>query len=89
MKVELFHAAGCERCTAAHESLRAGALAADPCVVWREVDAVRELDYAVELGVATLPSVVIDGELVFTSLPTSEQLRKAVLARRAEVSNGR
>ena len=89
MKVELFHAAGCERCAASHESLRAGALSVDPDIVWREVDAVKELDFAVDLGVATLPSVAIDGELVFTSLPTSEQLRKAVLARRAKVSNGR
>jgi len=29
----------------------------------------------------TLPSIVIDGEVVFTSMPTAVQLRKALIAR--------
>jgi protein-disulfide isomerase len=38
-----------------------------------------QLDYAVELGVLTLPSIVIDGKLVFTSMPTATQLHAALI----------
>lgn len=89
MKFELFYAEGCASCTASNRHLEAAVLRAVPEVIWRNVDAVNELDYAVELGVASLPSLAIDGKLVFTSLPTAEQLCKAALARRAEATNGR
>lgn len=89
MKVELFYTDGCASCTSFKGALEAAVLSAIPDVVWREVDPLKEMDYAVELGVASLPSVAIDGKVVFTTLPTAEQLRKAVLARRAEASNGR
>ena len=89
MMVELFYTDGCASCVAFKDELRAAVLCSEPTAVWRDVDPVKELDYAVELGVASLPSVAIDGKLVFTSLPSAEQLRKAVLARRAEVSRGR
>lgn len=89
MKVELFYTDGCGSCTAFKSALEAAVLGAVPDVVWRDVDPVKELDYAVELGIASLPSVAIDGKVVFTSLPTAEQLCKAVLARRLEVSGGR
>jgi thioredoxin 1 len=89
VKVELFYTQGCGSCTASKDELRAAVLDADPAVTWRDIDPVKELDYAVELGVASLPSVAIDGKVIFTTLPTPEQLRKAVLTRRAEASNGR
>ena len=89
MKVELFYADGCASCTAFKGELEAAVLGAVPGVVWRDVDPLKELDYAVELGVASLPSLAIDGKVVFTSLPTADELRKAVLARRAEGLNGR
>lgn len=89
MKVELFYTDGCESCTAFKGALKAVVMDAVPDVIWRDVDPLKELDYAVDLGVASLPSVAIDGKLVFTSLPSMEQLRKAVLARRLEVSGGR
>lgn len=89
MKVELFYTEGCKRCAASRESLQAAVRSAVPDVVWREVNAIEELDYAVELGVLTLPAVAIDGQLVFLSLPSAEQLTKAVRKRRAEVSDGR
>jgi thioredoxin 1 len=71
MNVELFYTEGCRRCAAAREGLKATAMEAAPNLVWREVDAVKELDYAVELGVLSLPAVAIDGVLVFSSLPTA------------------
>lgn len=89
MKIELFYTEGCASCTAFKAEIEAAALDAVPDLVWRDVDPLKEMDYAVELGVASLPSLAIDGKVVFTSLPTAEQLRKAVLARRAEALNGR
>lgn len=85
MKVELFYTDGCASCTAFKGELETAVLGVIPDVVWRDVDPLKEMDYAVELGVASLPSLAIDGKVVFTTLPTAEQLRKAVLARRAEV----
>jgi hypothetical protein len=50
-------------------------------VEWRDVNILDDLDHAVELGVISIPSIVIDGELVFTSVPTVTQLRAALTAR--------
>ena len=76
MKVELFQTDGCKSCKAMRETLKSVALAAAPGVVWRDVDVTAELDYAVEVGVLSLPAMVVDGELVFSSLPTPAQLTK-------------
>ncbi len=81
MKLELFFAAGCASCDAAREGLKEAATQEAPDLVWREVNVLDELDYAVELGVLTLPAVVIDGELVFTSLPSSKELRDVIVQR--------
>ena len=89
MKVELFQTDGCKSCKAMRETLKSVALAAAPGVVWRDVDVTAELDYAVELGVLSLPAMVVDGELVFSSLPTPAQLTKELQRRMAGGSNGR
>jgi hypothetical protein len=39
------------------------------------------MDAVVELGVITLPSIVIDGEVAFTTLPTKAQLCKELIER--------
>jgi thioredoxin 1 len=83
MKVELFHAPGCKHCAAARDDLKAAATAARPDVEWREINVLDEMDYAVERGVLSLPAIVIDGELVFSALPTSRQLCSALLRRAA------
>jgi predicted thioredoxin/glutaredoxin len=78
MKVELFHAPGCSRCAAAREDLKAAAQKAVTELEWREVNVLDEMDYAVDHGVLSLPAIVVDGELVFSSLPTPQQLRAAL-----------
>jgi len=50
-------------------------------VEWLELNILDEIDHAVDLGVITLPSIVIDGKLEFTSMPTVEQLRRALIQR--------
>ena len=80
MKIEVFHAPGCESCATALIELRAVAATVDG-VEWCEVNVLDSLARAVDLGVLTLPALAIDGELVFASLPTSEKLRRALLQR--------
>jgi len=61
MKVEIFYAPGCLECVAAHARLRAAAReAVKDHLEWRELNVLEDVDYAVEFGVTTLPSIVID-----------------------------
>lgn len=73
MKIELFHTPGCAKCAGAATALKAAADAV-PGVEWCEVNVLDDLDRAVDLGVLTLPALVVDGELVFAVLPTTDQL---------------
>ncbi len=81
MKIEIFYTPGCSECSAAHAKLRTVAQESVKDLEWRELNVLDDLDYAVELGVLTLPSIAVDGELVFTSMPTAAQLREALLKR--------
>lgn len=83
MKIELFYTPGCENCADARDDLRAAAKEVVPGVTWRELNTLDELDYAVELGVLTLPAVAIDGEVVFSSLPSCRRLRHELAKRTA------
>lgn len=78
MKIEIFYTPGCSECVAAHDALRKVAQESVKDLEWRELNVLDDLDYAVELGVLTLPSIAVDGELVFTSMPTATQLREAL-----------
>ena len=77
MKVEMFVIPGCSECAVARARLRAAAQEVAKNLEWRELNVLDDLDYAVELGVMT--SIVIDGELVFSSTPTVAQLRDALI----------
>ena len=81
MKVELFYSPGCSACLDRQAELCTAARAAIKDVEWREINVLHSLDHAVELGVITLPSIAIDGEVIFTSLPTVVQFRKALIER--------
>lgn len=82
MKIEVFATTGCKRCVAAEDELKSVAAAVSNAIEWRTVDVLEELDYAVDLGVLNLPSVAVDGELLFTSLPSPARFRE-VLEERA------
>jgi hypothetical protein len=86
MKLELFYSPGCARCAEARDGLKTAAFEIVADLDWRELNVLDELDYAVQLGVLTLPAVAIDGELVFTSLPTRRQLLAALSERCKEVN---
>jgi thioredoxin-like negative regulator of GroEL len=77
--VDLIHAPACARCADSREALRQAAqTVAGEALIWRDLDVIEHLDYAVSLGVLTVPAVAINGRLVFSSLPTSEQLQRAL-----------
>ena len=80
MKVEMFVIPGCSECAVARARLRAAAQEVAKNLEWRELNVLDDLDYAVEL-LMTPPSIVIDGELVFSSTPTVAQLRDALIER--------
>jgi hypothetical protein len=82
VKIELFYIPGCEKCSTARDDLKATAEKIIPGIAWRELNALDELDYVVKLGVLTLPAIAIDGEVVFSSLPTSQQLRRELAKRK-------
>lgn len=88
MKIELFHTEGCKSCADARQALREVAQQAVPDLQWREVDVTKELDYAVELGVMSLPALAVDGELVFSSLPNGTQLRSELERRARALGHG-
>jgi thioredoxin 1 len=76
VKIELIAANGCSRCTSSKGTLRASAAAivGEENLIWREVNILDELDYAVSLGVLSMPALAVNGSLAFSSLPTAAQL---------------
>jgi glutaredoxin len=85
MNIEIFSSPGCGKCGHAKTRLRqlVDELSAEQGVgiQWREVNILEEMDYAVQLGVLSTPSLAIDGELVFTSLPGTQRLRREIESR--------
>lgn len=85
--IEVFTSSVCSNCQRASrvvEQLLEEAGFAN--VTWREVDVVEEIDHTVALGVLATPAIAIGGKLVFTALPSKQQLRKAV---QLYLTNGR
>lgn len=76
INVEVFSSPGCSKCSHAKEVLRklVEDLGGDK-IQWREVNILDEMDHAVELGVLSTPSIAINSELIFASLPSAKKLR--------------
>lgn len=82
IRIETFAAPGCSKCAQARDALKSVAESVGKDLVsWRDINVIEEMDYAVELGVMSPPSIAIDGELVFPALPTPERLRAELLKR--------
>ena len=82
VKVEVFSSPGCGKCGHAKEVLRklANELGSDQ-IHWHEVNILEDMDHAVKLGVLSTPSIAIDDELIFSSLPSAKKLRAELLTR--------
>jgi len=81
MKVEMFYTPGCSACVATHDELRTAAQEVVRDLEWRELNVVDNINRAVELGVLTVPSIAIDGEIVFTWMPSARQFRRELTKR--------
>ena len=77
--IELIYVPPCACCAKVCESLRqtARAILSDR-LIWRDLNVLEHFDYAASLGVLRLPAVVINGRLTFSSLPTPEELSRAL-----------
>lgn len=80
VRIEVISAPGCGKCSSAQSELRAVALAVlgDGNVDWRELSVLEHIDYAVSLGVLSMPAIAVDGSLVFPSLPSPERFREVL-----------
>ncbi len=79
--IEIFSVPGCNKCGKAFQQVKAVLTElADESINLRRVNIVDELDYAVELGIRATPGIVINGVLVFTTMPRTEALRRAILS---------
>jgi len=89
LKVEIFSSPGCGKCGHAKEALHklVDEIGADK-IQWNEVNILDALDYAVELGVMSTPSIAINGDLVFSSLPSIKKLRAELEARLGKSNPG-
>lgn len=78
--IEIIAAPGCKSCSAKQSELRDVAISilGEDNLIWREVNVLDELDYAVALGVLSMPAIALNGELRFSSLPTRDQFRAAL-----------
>jgi len=88
IKVEVFSSPGCGKCGHAKVVLKklADEIGGEN-INWREVNILEELDYAVGLGVLSTPSIAINDELVFSSLPSAKKLREELLGRLSKENN--
>ena len=82
--IELFTSPNCSNCVDTITDLKKVANDLNN-ITWREVNILKELDYAVELGVLSSPSIAINGQLVFTGVPTPNALLKAIKNVKTEV----
>lgn len=79
INVEVFSSPDCGKCRKAKELLRKQVeIIGANQIAWREVNILDEMDYAVRIGVLSTPAIAIDGELVFTGLPSVKKLRRAL-----------
>jgi len=87
LNIEIFSAPGCNKCSKAFQ-LTAAILKKldDESITLRQVNVVDELDYAVDLGIRATPGIAINGVLVFTAMPDTETLRKAIRSRQPPTS---
>ncbi len=85
MKIEVFSSPGCAKCGHAKDVLKkvAEEVGGDR-IEWREVNVLDEMDYAVKLGVLSTPAIAVNGELLFTALPSEKKLRKVLEQRLRE-----
>lgn len=77
--VEVLTASDCGRCQKAKALVKnvVDEFKKD-AILYRDVNVVEEIDYAVKLGVMRTPAIAINGKLAFPVLPSMIKLRQAI-----------
>ena len=84
--IELISASVCNRCWDARKRLQSLVEELDDDrIQYREIDVLDELDYAVSLGVLTTPAIAINGELLYSSVPSKKRLEGELKRRLASL----
>ncbi|MBL4941267.1 MAG: thioredoxin family protein [Colwellia sp.] len=83
--IELFSTSYCQRCVSAKQQLQQlveeiNANNKSLNLVYREIDVVENIDYAVQVGVLTTPSIAINSSLVFSQIPSMKALKEKITA---------
>lgn len=80
LTIEVFSSPGCGKC--GHAKIMLQKLVDElgkSQISWREVDILKEIDYAVEIGVLSTPAIAFNGELKFTGIPSNKNLRAQIV----------
>jgi len=80
LNIDVFSSPGCGKC--GHAKVMLAKLVdelGEKQINWREVDILKEIDYAVKIGVLSTPAIAFNGELIFTGMPSNKNLRAQII----------
>lgn len=78
-RVQVLSTPGCSGC-ARTKQLIADTLAEFPELDWEEIDLTEQPDLAGRYGIMSVPAIVIDDTLAFTTVPKPDALRAKIAA---------
>ena len=91
LKIEVFSAPSCSKCgktfQLVEQVLKKFDASVSASIDYRLVNIVDELDYTVALGIVATPSIAINGQLIFTGMPSETALREAIQSRQVKQDN--
>ncbi len=78
--IEIFSSPNCHACSHAKVLLEEMLITlGEEQINWREVDILKEIDYAVAMGVLSTPAIAFNDKLVFTRIPSSKELHTEIM----------
>lgn len=79
LTIELISTFTCSRCVKAKKNMQQLIKGLNnKNINYREINVLEQIDYVVQLGVLKTPAIVINGELIFRSLPSKNQFYKTL-----------
>lgn len=78
-RVQVLSTPGCSGCARAKE-LVGDMVAEYPALDWGEIDLTEQPELAARYGIMSVPAIVIDGTLAFTTVPKPDELRTKLAA---------
>ncbi len=75
LTIELISTFTCKRCHKAQQKIKKVLSKFDSTrIEYKEVNVLKQLDYAVSLGVLATPAIAVNGQLRFHSIPSEKEL---------------